>query len=431
MMLAKDSTSDSISIPAVLIAATALIFPFVNIIYIIYPITFLGKNVWLVAPVLVIMALYLSTLFDVRKGFTVKKTDIIFLAIVIAGGLIFYLRELVYVERRSFLDYRYILAPTIFLLVSKRFVNGDKNINFLSSALVLTCFIQAILGILHASFFPELNISFDPDNVKNVEFVFDAERTREGGTLGASIYANVIVCGMFLLATKRPTPTSLRSSILLTISIMVMLYAVTLSGSRYPIVIAGLLTLTFFINSLSNWRQWVAIGMLAIFSIIWFTNMENVEFYSIFRFSEDSGGRIDKLILPFELLIADMFHLLVGASNELTANTYSSSGVGISDNSYWLLSLQFGPIFALFWFGFVVNLLMRDIVNNASFFFLVYFLIGLGITNCILWEPWVFLAIFTGTILHRRDQIGGEIYDKYYPHSELRWRLENSTEPIN
>lgn len=418
MILTKRSTFDFISVPIVLIAMIVLIFPFVNIIYIFYPINILGKNIWLVVPVLVILTLYLSTLFRARKSLTVKKSDLVFLAITIAGGLIFYLRELVYAEQRSFLDFRYIFAPAIFLLVSKRFIKGEKNINFLSWVLIATCLLQAVLGILHAHLFPELNISFDLNNAKDMEFVFDAEKTREGGTLGASIYANVIVCGMFLLAAKNSNQTSFRSSILFIISIVGMLYAVTLSGSRYPIIIAGLLTFIFFSNSLSNWRHWAATGVLALCSLILFMSMESVEFNAIFRFDEDSGGRIDKLTLPFELITAKMLHLLVGASSELTANTFSSSGVGISDNSYWLLSLQFGPVFAFVWFGFVINLLKKNIVNHASFLFIVYFLIGLGITNCILWEPWVFLAILTATILHQRNRMDREVYDKV-PTKEL------------
>ncbi len=419
MILTKHCTSDSISVPIVLIAIVAFIFPFVNILYIFYPINFLGKNIWLVVPILVILTLYLSTVFGAREGITVQKSDIVFLGIMIFGGLIFYLRELVYTEQRSFLDFRYISAPTIFLLVSKRFVKGEKNINFLSGVLIATCFIQAVLGILHAYLFPELNISFDPNNSKDMEFIFDAERTREGGTLGASIYANVIVCGMFLFASKSSTQASFRSSILTILSAVVMLYAVTLSGSRYPILIASLLTLIFFSNSLFNWRHWAAIGVLALLSFGLFASMESIEFLSILRFNEDSGGRIDKLLLPFELITANMLHLLVGASNELTANTFSMSGVGISDNSYWLFSLQFGPIFAVLWFGFFINLLKENIVNNRSFLFIVYFLIGLGITNCILWEQWIFLAILTVTILHKRNQIGWEVNDKRHQQGKL------------
>lgn len=402
------NTSGSLSVPTVLIAIIAFIFPLVNMIYIFYPLNFMGKNIWLVIPVLVILVLYLSTLANLREGITVKKSDVFFLVIMVVGGFIFYLRELLYAEQRSFLDIRYIFSPIIFLLVSMRLIKGEKQIHFLSGVLIATCFIQAVLGILHNAFFPEINIRFDPDNAKEMELIFDAERTREGGTLGASIYANVILCGMFLLTKKSSSRTPFHTAILLFISILIMFYAVTLSGSRYPIVIAGLLALVFFSRSLSNWRFWVAMGVFALFSLFLLMNMETVELYSIYRFDQDSGGRLDKLILPFELLTANILHLLVGASSELTANTFSLSGVGISDNSYWLLSLQFGPIYALLWFGFVVNLVKENIVNNTSFLFIVYLLVGLGITNCILWEPWVFLAILTVVVLYKQNQIGRE-----------------------
>lgn len=411
MILTQHRTSGSLSIPIVLIAIIALIFPLVNIIYIFYPINFLGKNLWLVAPVLIILAFYLSTLFEVKESLTVKKTDIIFLSIAVLGGLIFYFRELAYMESRSFLDFRYIFSSAIFLLVSRRFVNGEKNIHFLHSTLIAICLIQAVLGILHNHFFPEINISFDPDNPKGVELIFDAERTRESGTLGASIYANVIVCGMFLLAAKNSKESSFHASVFSIVSIVMMFYAVTLSGSRYPIAVAGLATLIFFSRSLSNWKHWAAVGLLALVAFIFFTSTSGFELNSIYRFDQDSGGRGDKWLLPFELITASTLPLLVGVSSDLAANTFSSSGADISDNSYWLLALQFGPFFALVWFGFVINLLKENMANYVSVLFIVYFVIGLGITNCILWEPWVFLAILTAAVLRKRNETGSEVYD--------------------
>lgn len=411
MTLTQHGTSDSLSIPIVLIAIIAFIFPFVNIIFIFYPINFLGKNIWLVVPVLIILIFYLSTLIEVKESLTIKKNDIIFLSIAVLGGLIFYFRELAYMESRSFLDFRYVFSSAIFLLVSRRFVNGEKNIHFLSSILIAICLVQAVLGILHNHFFPEINISFDPDNPKDVELIFDAERTRESGTLGASIYANVIVCGMFLLAAKNSKEFSFHASVFSIASIVMMFYAVTLSGSRYPIMVAGLVTLIFFSRSLSNWKHWAAVGLFALVAFIFFTSTSGFEFNSIYRFDQDSGGRGDKWLLPFELITASTLHLLIGASSELAANTFSSSGTDISDNSYWLLALQFGPFFALVWFGFVINLLKENMVNYVSFLFIVYFVIGLGITNCILWEPWVFLAILTAAVLRKRNETGRKVYD--------------------
>ncbi|MBI3804166.1 MAG: hypothetical protein HY282_10440 [Nitrospirae bacterium] len=386
----------TLSIQAVVISFITLFFPFTNILPLFFPIQFLGKNAWLVLPIVVIAAMFVISLFTEGKFVVFHTVDLGLLVIAVLGWLIHAARGLAYTESRSILDLRYIISSIIFLLAFKRIVEGAGNLESITWAVLLTCLIQAILGILHAHFFSYINI-----NVEDLEFFFDAERTREGGTLGASIYANFIVCGMFLLVARKSNLSSIRYAVFENVAILAMLYAITLSGSRYPMICAFLLTCIFLSKSLSNWRQMAALfGLVAVISYFFLANKEGLEFHSILRFSEDSGGRLDKLLLPLMLLSDRFIHFLIGAPSALIEATFSEDGLGISDNSYMLMSLQFGTVFAICWFTFFIHLLRRNALNRFSFLFMIYVLVGLGLTNGILWEPWVFVAMLVSTIIY-------------------------------
>lgn len=396
MIQHKPKKNSAVSIPAVFISIITFFFPFVNILYLFLPMNFLGKNLWIVIPIFVITVLFAMSLVNARQFMVFNKFDIGLLMIAVPGVLIHLMRELLYSESRSILDLRYIISSILFLLVFKRFVQGEKNQAWVLGAVLLTCLTQAVLGILHAHFFSHINI-----NVETLEFFLEAERTREGGTLGASIYANFIVCGMFLLATKNSRLSFGGYGVFENIAILIMLYAVTLSGSRYPILWAFLLTVVFMFRSLSNWKQTaVLLGVVFMMTSFVLLKEEGVELYGIFRFSEDAGGRLDKLVLPLMLLFDRFLYFLIGVPSELIAGTFSEDGFGISDNSYMLMALQFGALFAVVWFFFFINLLRRNVANGFSSLFMIYILIGFGLTNSILWEPWSYVAMLASTLLY-------------------------------
>lgn len=388
-------------ISAALISFLVLFFPFANILPLFFPVQFLGKNIWIVLPVMVMAAMYAVSLVKTRQFIAFTKFDLGLFVVAVLGALIYEIRETLYSDPGTILDVRYIISALLFSSVFKIFVQDEKSIVFVTRAVILTCLLQAVLGILHAHFFSYINI-----NIETSEFVLEAERTREGGTLGASIYANVIVCGMFLIVAGSSKSSRVRYVLLETMATLVMLYAVTLSGSRYPMIVASLLTVGLLSRSLLNWRQMaVLLVVVAVASYYIFLNEEGVELLSIFRLSEDSGGRIDTLIMPLVLLSDQFLSFLIGPSAELIVSTVSEDGRGISDNSYMLMALQFGALFAIVWFAFFIDLLWRNVLNRISFFFMVYVLLGLGVTNSILWEPWIFVAMLTGSILYKKARL--------------------------
>lgn len=398
MIKHDQNTIRSVPISAALISFLTLFFPFANILPLFFPVQFLGKNIWIVLPVLLIAAMYAVALVKTRQSIAFTKFDGGLFVLALLGALIYEIREALYSDPGSILDVRYIISPLLFLSVFKIFVQGERNVVFVTRAVVLTCLIQAVLGILHAHFFSYINI-----NIETSEFVLEAERTREGGTLGASIYANVIVCGMFLIVFGSSRSSRVRYVLIETMATLVMLYAVTLSGSRYPMIVASLLTIGLLSRSLLNWRQMaVLLAVVAIASYFIFLNEEGVELLGIFRLSEDSGGRVDKFITPLMLLSDGLSNFVIGPPSLLTAATFSEDGFGISDNSYMLMALQFGVLFAVSWFTFFTGLLWRNASSYFSVFFIVYLLLGLGVTNSILWEPWTFVAMLSWTIIYKK-----------------------------
>lgn len=397
MSLVKHDVLDIISIPVILISLVTFIFPFVNLLYVFLPVNFFGKNIWLSVTVLTIFALFFLTFFNEKRNVVFKKNDLIFFFTSIVFVCVLLMRSLAYFEPASLLDKRFIFVPFIFFLVLIRFVKGQRNVNLLRWVLIATCFIQALLGILHAHFFSEINLVISPDDSKGIELVFDAQRTREGGTLGESIYANVVVCGMFLLASLNDKRMSFRANFLLISSILIMLYAVLLSGSRYPIGVGALLSAYLLLKFLTSFRQILVALTLLVVAIVF---MDKFEFLGILRFDQDSGGRIDKLLLPLELLSGSIMSFFIGAPSSVIANTVSAEGVAISDNSYMLVAVEFGFFFSVGFFVFLIELFRRNISDRFSLFYLIYVFIGLGITNCILWEPWVFIAMLTSCILY-------------------------------
>jgi hypothetical protein len=110
----------------------------------------------------------------------------------------------------------------------------------------------------------------------------------------------------------------------------------------------------------------------------------------------------------------------------LSETTFSEEGFGISDNSYMLMALQFGGIFAIFWFIFFIRLLMRNVLDWFTFLFTIYVLIGLGLTNGILWEPWVYVATLSATILYKKVKLESTKLSDHNPAEPAIFRFEEA-----
>jgi hypothetical protein len=124
-----------------------------------------------------------------------------------------------------------------------------------------------------------------------------------------------------------------------------------------------------------------------------FTNPGDLFIFNYFtRFQEDSGGRDIKVQIFLMLITASAQYFLIGVPAQVIASTFIDS-VSLSDNSYALVATVFGLPFALLFFGLIFFYLRDKLSDLVSIFMLAYIIFGLAITNCILWEPWVYIAM--------------------------------------
>jgi hypothetical protein len=371
-----------------------IIGPFLNLIHLFIPIKILGKSFWTVGPALIYLSIYL---------FNLKKINIKLVATFLIFALtllIFYIRSKYYLEERSVLDFRFFFTIPLYFLLAKslkyQFKNFDKII---SLSLFLQGFLASILFIVNVQFFSNVLISIDEfgDSFLNT----DGDRTRSM-LLGASISANMILVGMFSLLYIYEKSIIRLNYNLLIFSMILMLYAIMLGGSRFPELI-GLLIFIYTLSKVSTLKMILSILFILLFSIVYFSFFQ---FDGIFRFNEDTGGRFDKILLPIQLLIENPIGFLIGISSDVAGEAISDNGVGISDNSYFLVILLSGFFIGLMYFTLIFSFINYHHKIILYKIFVLYFIFSFGITNCIIWEMWVTASIFAMILLENNSNSG-------------------------
>ncbi len=396
-------------VSTVLLAVVILTFPFVNLLHILFPITFFGKSAWIITPVGIISTLYLY--FLVIKRFRLSSYDLMFLSVTILSYLVFAARAIAYDDYRSFLDMRYVATCLLFIVFTRHLIRFKSSIRLIAYAILAQGLAVSIVRIVNFYYFPYIMISYGGGPDSDAFINTGGSLTRDL-LLGSSISANLIVCGMFInLILKNNNTIKLNSFEFLSMQLL-MLLSVFTTMSRFPMVVA----ITFFLVSffqLRLMRIGTVFGVLgAIFVTILVIATSEREYLSFFdRFGETSG-RYDKLKATFLLISNSMTDFAIGSSSELV-NSTTVNGLTVSDNSYGLIATTFGVPFALVFFTFLFSMYIRIKSDWYSILFLVYISLALGVTNSILWEPWVFTAFLT---------FGIAAYYGYEPVKALEWR---------
>lgn len=372
----------------VIVAIVIALFPFANLFHVFYPAIIFGKSAWIVLPASSIGLFYLYLL--IKKS--ISKIDIFLATIMVLFGLIFLAREFFYNEIRSILDLRYILTSSLFLAVVWHVKNDSFAIRFFSYAITIQAILVAVVRSINYYFFPNVMISYDVSGlVSEAFFNTDGSLTRDL-LLSSSMSANHIVCGMFvLLALMKNNVVKLSASFFFLIQLFFLISSLN-TLSRFPITIAiFLFCLTLLHLKLTSIKNILYIILIAIvlLSLTYLVELNLFGFWE--RFGEDGGGRADKLQIVLQLTLNSALDFLIGSSVTLIQSTVIN-GVIFSDNSYGQIAIQFGIPFAFLFFILLLYGFFKIKSDNLSLLFLIYVFIGLGITNCILWEPWVFTA---------------------------------------
>jgi hypothetical protein len=133
-----------------------------------------------------------------------------------------------------------------------------------------------------------------------------------------------------------------------------------------------------------------------------FVALFNIELLESFRFNHDLGGRVEKIKLSLSIIFESVTHFFNGPPLTVTANTSSAEGYNLSDNSYLAIALSFGVPFALLFFIYLISFINWKNSNGLYKLFTIYFLFGLGVTNSIYWESFIFVASFCWLLLLRQ-----------------------------
>ena len=399
---AKVNENVKVNFIFVLVVISIFTLPFVNVLHFALPLgnTF-GKSTWLVVPVFVLITAYFERILT--RNFSLNSLDLTLVFMVVFVGIIFTVRYIVYDEVQSFLNYRFLATSLVYLAIASQIVKNKLMLRVIALTIVATGLAVAVVQAINFNFFP--NVMLFTDNAGVIRLIFVGEQTRSM-LLGASISGNQIVCSMFVLVALVKSNFIRMNLWVSWILLLFMVYAVSLGESRYPIAIAiSLLVFNFFYHKLQHTKiVLVAVSVLLLTSYV-FSNFEN---WHISRINEDSGGRIEKTILGFKILSDSVTNFSIGTSNFQAGNA-AEQGYVLSDNSYFEVATSFGVPFAVIFFTLWFNFISRYIVNILSLFFLGYLVVGLSLTNCILWESWLCLAMFSiavvGSIRHSSCQV--------------------------
>jgi hypothetical protein len=220
---------------------------------------------------------------------------------------------------------------------------------------------------------------------------------RESGTLGnATVFSNYIILGFFLNVLLGMRSEHKRTLLLCYATLLIMGVALLLAGSRYPLIIAVMLLLIYSGRNMSLRRAVLFWAITLALSATWLWQFAAG---IIDRSLSDpaGGGRLEKTLLGLRLVGAQFSHLMFGVPLELISSAETSGGFSISDNSYVMVLLNFGLPFTVLWLISLYKVLRRTVCIRSNGMLLLYFVLGIGITNGILWDVWVltyFAALF-------------------------------------
>jgi hypothetical protein len=303
---------------------------------------FLGKNIFITVPV---MFICFNFLFFMR---TFSKNWLIFLIFLI---LLFCLTNCISIalfnyDVNIFLERRYFFTPIFMGVVIFKLLDQFQYRGLVLCLFFLAISVQCVFGIVHDTFFPEYHyLLFDGSGEYSADLAFG--RTRETGSMiSASCYAYVLLTGLMVLAYVDELPFRLSKTQYRLGLFFFLLYGITLSGSRGPIILA-IITLGSMVfckqSVVKNIPMRVFIIIISIFLCFYFGFDELIQ-SSVFErtMSEGSGGRYEKLLLG-PLLLKQNYYLLTGVPNSVQLAT-TINGIQLSDNSFVLLFVTFGIV---------------------------------------------------------------------------------------
>lgn len=364
----------------VLFIGSLIVYPYLFLFNIFFPSTLsIGKNTFVaIITIIVILCFLLGWKGILSKLGVGAVYFIMLLALIIISA-----RYWLYGEGidKIFL-YRIILTPLLYCGVAYCYLREKAKKEIVKKIIFCSCLIQAVIGLLHTYFFPYIFLGLNPDSLFKI--VRGVGAMREAGTLlSASLYANLILLGIFILINSYKKWRLPRLAV--HILMFILIWGVAISASRWPFIIAVFLLILYFKKLLLS-KKIVSILLIILFFGIFLPNI------FIYMAQKVATGEVASRIAKYHVALSS---LLESSSNFLVGPTFGRTNTDIdatsfSDNSYLLLMITFGvPFICLFLFLFS-HIIRKTISINRNYFILLYFLITLFVTNSILWDVWLF-----------------------------------------
>ena len=384
-----------------------LIYPLLPVAHFFLPlVTLFGKNIYIVFPVIVISIsfffLLITRQLPSRGVFLFFILFFIYLFVTLIAIIVYDYGH------QEFLYRRFLLVPLLMLLTTVPLLSTEDNRKHITKLILMTIFLQCILGLIHYIFFPEIWFINDEtfsgfiDISQSLGFVAS---TREGGTLiSSSCFAYLLLCGILLLVYLQELPWKYTGMRQRSAALIFFLFGIMLSGSRGPTILALLFILVFFLREWNIVKKPILFLLIVLIIVVSFKDafIHIVERFEI----NGSGGRYEKLQIAALLLSQDLY-FFIGAPADVVSTTFIN-GVSLSDNSFALLFITYGCLsivffLSLFYFFWRFSKVTRTYLPALSGF------ICMCTTNSILWEPWLYYYVMTMVLIWfaRKEQLRG------------------------
>jgi hypothetical protein len=356
--------------------------------------TLFGKALFLVGLTMAIVGIfaYHGRYFFNRLGGSVL------LFVWLVAGLVLSLRSVMYGGGIDFFAYRFAFLGIVYGCITMPFIRSMECARILRRVLVWSCVVQAVLGIVHSLYFPYIVTGILVDDGGQAIQILDpgAGAYRENGTLiSSNMYGAFLVLGLTLVFAKTPRLT--RSALLRVGPLAALLWwGIVLSGSRYAIGAAAVVTGYFLLKSVPNYALTVvlpvAVALFAFSPVV----ARVQERFAV----EGSGGRVAMAATSLDLVTKRMSSLILGVSPAEAVAARTASGQILSDNSYASMMFDYGLPFTLLLL-FYLGIVWSSIVRLRGWVLVTAFFIAgqFAVTNALYWDPFILFAGATVLVL--------------------------------
>lgn len=366
-----------------LFIGTLIVYPYVFVFNIFYPSTLqIGKNTYVGLITIVIILCFCLRWKVILSKFGVGTVYFIMLLAL----LIIIIRTWVHAEGVNIFLYRIILIPIIYCGVAYSYLMKKGEKELIGKIIFWNCLIQAIIGIVHHYFFSHIltgsKVYIGANEFYKIVEVGAGGQREPGILMSSSLYANFVLLGVFLLVSSYKTWKF--PNLVEYIFLLVLVWGVWLSGSRWPFI-GSMFFLMLYFKRLPSLKKITFVPIIILAGVF----LQDYFIHTIGRLvTGGATGRLLKYQIALSSLFENSSNFLIGTSFDRMG--MSVNGITFSDNSFLTLMITFGIPLTLLFLLFFLYIIMRTISVKGTRFMLFYFIGTLFLTNSILWDIWLF-----------------------------------------